>query len=460
MSGKQFHYTIQLSENRFIDNDGALICRNAVLGKAGTQAYRASELGYDSDDIVMVHRTEDEVFDETSLSSLQGKTLTIYHPQDDVHVTNMQDTFKGFVMNVRRQGNLMIGDIKIINQEAIDLVKNNQMVELSLGYDTKLVKDSEGRIKQTNIIYNHVALVPKGRAEVARIIDQLTQEMGTVAIRDKMFEETEEKTLGNETMLSKILSAIGLKKVEGSDDTWSLSDTASALSDTSEENVEETETTDTEPEQEKVKVEDTNPEVDEGENKTKTEDAVYRTKETHTRESTYDDETGNETETSTSTRVRTVEGETNKTYHDGQPKDDEKVTKNKDEKTEEGENTNMSVFDKLIAQAKEIESIQDADLKKKLQDALLQDLQPKPEETPAPQERSALADYGNITLEDAGITEKYDFNEEIQKFYDSLDPHAYEKREDYLKYRRVMDKEVSKDNLAKEMYKVFTGGAK
>lgn len=454
MNGKQFYTVVKLSKNRYLDNDGSLICKNAILGKAGTQAYHSSELGMDGNKIIMVHRTEDEVFNEQSLASLEGKALTLYHPNEDVNVHNMKDTMKGIILRVKRDGKLIVGDIKVFDKEAIELITNNEMVELSLGYDTKLIRDSEGRILQTEIVYNHVALVPKGRAEVARIIDSV---LGTASIRDKQFEEEEvalEKQ--NTGFISKVLEALGMKKVEDKEDLWTLSATDSAS------NVEE----EPKPENEKVS-EDTEAKVKDSENASeepktedvvedkskmedeKLDDAIHKTKveRTYKEERSFNDETGEEKVTTVETGdvTKKTEGEFNTGYSDEKPKENEKIT---DEKGD----AEMTEFEKLISKAQEIEKISDPEMKKQLQDALFSEFKTKEDK-----EEDLLDNFANIKLDDSEKIERFDFEKEIKSMYDSLNPDNFDSYEAWVKHRKQLDKEARKESIEEDLKVVFGG---
>jgi hypothetical protein len=54
---------------------------------------------------------------------------------------------------------------------------SGDLKDLSLGYQAKLVPTGDGRLKQKNIVINHLAIVPEGRAEFARIVDGKPEDM-------------------------------------------------------------------------------------------------------------------------------------------------------------------------------------------------------------------------------------------------------------------------------------------
>ena len=84
----------------------------------------------------------------------------------------------GHVQNVRRgsepleSGDIpLLADIIVTDRAAIEAVRAGDR-ELSCGYVYKLARNGKGRLDQTQILGNHVALVSKGRAgSEARIYD-------------------------------------------------------------------------------------------------------------------------------------------------------------------------------------------------------------------------------------------------------------------------------------------------
>ena len=417
-SMKRGFYTVtQLSKNMYLDNDGMLVCKNAVLGKAGTQAYAGYELGLDTTDVILLHRPETEVFDSESLSSLKGKTLTLNHPDEDVTAENYNHLAKGFVLDVRREGNLIIGDIKITDPDVIDLVMNKEMVELSLGYDTKLVKSDDGKFNQTEIVYNHLALVKKGRAEVARIVDG-----HKLRVVDKQFEKGG-NDLEKDTFLQRVLSAIGLRKIEQDGKEVFILDSDELKPE------EELETKDV-------------TETPETETAVPSDDLTsVSTEEEQTDTTTVSDTVKPEVTVSEPDVVEDVETETLK----------QNVT---DEKKE---GQQMTDFEKLLAQAKEIESLQDEAMKQTLKDALLADVlgkkvQPKTED----EGNDALGDFRQMK-DSAPEVEVFDFDKEYTKMIHDMNPHNFDSYPEYLKYRKKLEKEASVSKI-EELLNEATGG--
>ena len=162
-------------EDQFnITSQGFLVV-DANLTRAGVFDY------YDKDgNKIRENRPPEEVFKKETLDSMKFAPLTDLHPDEMVTVDNVFKHAKGFVgENIRRNttskgdfasGKVVITDKKQI-QEILDKWDKGEDVELSMGYDAKVVDisgqhPSEGHYDKTqqNIIYNHVSKVPKGRA--------------------------------------------------------------------------------------------------------------------------------------------------------------------------------------------------------------------------------------------------------------------------------------------------------
>lgn len=465
-----FYTVTQLSENMYLDNDGMLICENAILGKAGVQKYAGTELGLDSNDIILVERPETEVFRDESLSSLRGKTLTLNHPDEDVSADNHSYLAKGFILDVRRDGNLIRGDIKITDQETIDLIMDKEMVELSLGYDTKLEYKGSNMLVQKDIVYNHLALVERGRAEVARIVDG--QSMRVI---DKQFEEEESTLENNQGVFGKILTALGLKSSEVDGKTVYVVDEETVKP---EEEVEEEKLKDLDKDGEEVEM--LNDEEAIKASTVATEEMKDGTTGSGNMKemSSYDEKSEEEDEDEKDMKDKGVnvtdeekdEDEDDKEKlkdedpcwegyrQDGmkekggkqvpncvpvEAKDEDVNVTDSGEKTQEGEKE-MDKFDTVLEKMTKIQAIEDEDFRAQLKDALLSELTEKEETVKVTDENNdALEDFKNVKIEDSQV-ETINFDEEIQKLYDALDPHnpAYDSYSDYIKFRKTLDREA------------------
>lgn len=167
----KFYTTEKISENRELTPEGFLLCKGVPIARTGEQKYFDQEIGCAGiNGIVIVSRDEQEVFRNETISSFEGKPITLGHPNDPFGVTPRNYSYlnKGTLINVRRgEGNessLLISDLLIKDQDAINKINSKEITEVSCGYDATYVQDSVGFAKQTDIIGNHLALVHKGRA--------------------------------------------------------------------------------------------------------------------------------------------------------------------------------------------------------------------------------------------------------------------------------------------------------
>ena len=125
-------------------------------------------------------RHPDEVFDSESLATLAGKPITLLHPKN---IPNGLVTSK----NVSQLSVGLSGDTPVVTDNAFvdttGTITNDRGVrevekrmelkqdqEVSCGYKCDMIEESgifQGEVydrRQVNIRYNHIALVPKGRA--------------------------------------------------------------------------------------------------------------------------------------------------------------------------------------------------------------------------------------------------------------------------------------------------------
>ncbi|WP_145490113.1 DUF2213 domain-containing protein [Yersinia rohdei] len=167
----QYFYNSRLGESRFEMSDGGLLCKDVPIGRTGVQLYGGEELDDiepDSDGEILVERSEGDVFRPETLASFEGMTFTVSHPIEDVTPDNWGRYAAGHVQNVRRgtgdQSDLMIADIVVKKAEAISAILDDGVEQISAGYDAEYQQTAVGKARQHDIIANHVALVPTGRA--------------------------------------------------------------------------------------------------------------------------------------------------------------------------------------------------------------------------------------------------------------------------------------------------------
>lgn len=159
------YYGDRISPHMTDTPEGFLICHDVPIARTGLQDYLARELMLDGDPdrIVTVQRHPEDVFEDATLASFEGKPITDGHPPENVGPENYAAYTKGHVQNVRRDGDYIVADLYINDANLANEVRNNVKREVSCGYLCNYIPDGSG-YKQTRIRGNHLAVVPKGRA--------------------------------------------------------------------------------------------------------------------------------------------------------------------------------------------------------------------------------------------------------------------------------------------------------
>lgn len=144
------------------------------------------------------YRAPDQVFREDSLESLRNAPVTNEHPSDArgnyelVNANNYRRYTVGNVLGSARQdGTHVAADLAIQSADALEAVESGKR-QISCGYHCDIDPtpgiSPEGEkydVRQANIVYNHVAIVSRGRAgaDVALRLDSSgNQVQGTMTI--------------------------------------------------------------------------------------------------------------------------------------------------------------------------------------------------------------------------------------------------------------------------------------
>lgn len=159
------YYGSHLSEHLVKTPEGYLICYDVPINRTGPQVYTAGELGLSGDPErpVTVYRLEEDVFAPAAMASFEGKDVTRGHPAEMLNAENQAGYSKGHLENVRRDGENTLADLIIKDPSLVSDVENGVLREVSCGYSCQFEPYRDG-YKQTHIIGNHVAVVPRGRA--------------------------------------------------------------------------------------------------------------------------------------------------------------------------------------------------------------------------------------------------------------------------------------------------------
>lgn len=225
-------YTVQrISGKRSVTPEGFLLIEGVPLARLGMMVYGPDEVPVPPgpDGLVHIDRTAEEVFRPETVASANGKDLVDNHPAQDVCPDTYNTLSLGTLLNPRRgvgiEDDFLIGDVLVKSRKGIELI-NSGKVELSMGYDADYMTVEPGRGYQKNVIYNHVALVDKGRCGPRCAIgdrqyvmekDQMStltaRKSGTSRVLDKLRKALRSNTL-DEEMLEETLGDAEAERVE------------------------------------------------------------------------------------------------------------------------------------------------------------------------------------------------------------------------------------------------------
>lgn len=205
-----FYTTGVLGKTRRTTPEGFLVCEGVPIARIGTQVYSTQELSGLTGDArgeIHIERRPEDVFRPETLASFEGKPVTIDHPFGAVTPENWAQLTHGTVHNARRgegiERDLVIADLMIKTAHAIDYV-NNELPQVSCGYDAEYEQTEPGRGIQRNIIGNHVALVKRGRAGARCAIKDSDNPIGASDMK--------------KSFVVKFLQSIGVKDAEAAAD--------------------------------------------------------------------------------------------------------------------------------------------------------------------------------------------------------------------------------------------------
>lgn len=140
----------------------------ARITKGTVLEYLGHEIGLTDSRVnqaIKVNRTIEELSKPETLKSFEGMPLTITHPDDkEVSADDWGEKSVGHIQDVRVEGNYIVCDAYIQDKNAIALLKDKDIRELSVGYEPADVQERGGKFYHENIRANHVAIVAEGRA--------------------------------------------------------------------------------------------------------------------------------------------------------------------------------------------------------------------------------------------------------------------------------------------------------
>lgn len=161
--------------------EGYLVA-TARVARTGVQHYLASELGdiaikagFKPNDVVRVLRSPEQVFHKDSLQTITRLPVTIDHPAEHVNAENWAKLSVGEVGDAyATEPEWIVVNPMIKDSGGVKAAKTTHR-EVSMGYTAEIVEYADKAVadfEQQTIRYNHLALVPRGRAgDQARIGD-------------------------------------------------------------------------------------------------------------------------------------------------------------------------------------------------------------------------------------------------------------------------------------------------
>lgn len=110
--------------------------------------------------------TEEELFNEESLSTATGKPVTYLHPPEGmVDTKNFRQYVRGSTgTRIIKDSPFAVITATVHDAELINIIKMGRAKQVSAGYNVETVKKADGRLYQQNRVYNHFSIVPEGRA--------------------------------------------------------------------------------------------------------------------------------------------------------------------------------------------------------------------------------------------------------------------------------------------------------
>ncbi len=142
------------------------------------------------------YRPAIQVHNPDSYKTLEKQPLTKLHPKNMLDSKTTEKFIKGIVLEgIEPDGIYIKVKVRVFSKELIDLILSGKMTELSCGYYCEVI-DGKGVTPdgiqydgmQINIIYNHLAVVPKGRAG-SKVGFHLDSEGFAVYFDDSDFEQ-------------------------------------------------------------------------------------------------------------------------------------------------------------------------------------------------------------------------------------------------------------------------------
>lgn len=179
---KKLRYDIAKLDAPKLDHNGYLEA-DAAVTRVGVFVYR-----HPDGTVTRELRHPDNVFAEDSLATLRNRPVTLGHPmQGRLNARNTKYLAVGSAIgDVKHDQRLVNTRVQVTDEDAIEAVMNTEspIRQVSCGYEAEVVAEvgeyngEKYDHVQKNIVYNHIALVKRGRAgeEVRLNLDAATMD--------------------------------------------------------------------------------------------------------------------------------------------------------------------------------------------------------------------------------------------------------------------------------------------
>lgn len=193
---------VSFTEEGYIKGE-AIVTRTGVfkyINKDGTERYEL--------------RHPDDVFEQNSLDTLKLIPITNNHPTSCVNSDTASSVMVGMTgENVKVSEDGILSTLTVTDKKTINVVKSGRQ-ELSLGYKLNRIKE-EGNYKgqkythrQTDIRYNHLALVDTARAgRSARINFDSVEDSDDIWVEDSLMDQESQNTINTNNTEKAIITS-------------------------------------------------------------------------------------------------------------------------------------------------------------------------------------------------------------------------------------------------------------
>lgn len=160
-----------------------------------------------------LERVDDETLDDSEwLESLDGKPVTVFHPDDEVTPDNIDKLSVGVMLNPRFEDGDNWVDLMVQKRDGIDAIQVEGMRAVSPGYVVQRVPDPTGEAQyiQRKRRANHVAILHNGQARGG---PRVRMHMDSAFAKGSGFRststDTKEPPMGDE--MKQALEALGVR---------------------------------------------------------------------------------------------------------------------------------------------------------------------------------------------------------------------------------------------------------